>query len=235
MLSQGLRDLRKKLSGFAAALVVPAALLLAPGVAADPHPAEQPGAPVVDAAPVSDAAQALDALHAHGPAPEAAPGPAPEAAPVPAPEAAPAPEVGIVVPAAHVDLNPRLLPPGVVAEEGLQVATIRIERNICAKFPQIRNIIGVRPDPKPWHPSGRAIDIMIPDAGSEAGIALGDAIRDYALTNAEKFGVQDVIWRGTYHTPAGPGGSGYGHYDHVHITTFGGGYPTGSEAYFAED
>jgi hypothetical protein len=27
-----------------------------------------------------------------------------------------------------------------------------------------------------------------------------------------------------YYTPAGPSGSGYGHFDHVHITTTGGGY-----------
>lgn len=220
------------------ALVLPVAFFLAPGAVADPNPAEQPGAPVVDAAPVADAAQALEVSHlpvaAPGPAPEAAPAPLPEVAPGPAPEVAPAPEAGVVMPAAHVDLNPRLLPPGVVSEQGLQIQTIRIERNICAKFPQLRNIIGVRPDYKPWHPSGRAIDIMIPDAGSEAGIALGNEIRDYALQNAEKFGVMDVIWRGTYYTPAGPSGGNYGHYDHVHITTFGGGYPTGSEAYFAE-
>ena len=216
MLSQRTRDLRKKWSGSAVALVLPVAFFLAPGAVADPNPAEQPGAPVVDAAPVADAAQALEVLHM----PVAAPGPAPEA--------------GVVMPAAHVDLNPRLLPPGVVSEQGLQIQTIRIERNICAKFPQLRNIIGVRPDSKPWHPSGRAIDIMIPDAGSEAGIALGNEIRDYALQNAEKFGVMDVIWRGTYYTPAGPSGGNYGHYDHEHITTFGGGYPSGSEAYFTE-
>ena len=49
---------------------------------------------------------------------------------------------------------------------------------------------------------------------------------------AGRFGVQDVIWRGTYYTPGGgASGSGYGHYDHVHITTIGGGYPTGGEEY----
>ena len=140
----------------------------------------------------------------------------------------------IVVPAAHIDVNPRALPPGVGSEEGLQVETIRVERNVCAEFPQIHNIIGVRPDSKPWHPSGRAIDIMIPDAGSDSGIALGNAIRDFALRNATDLGVMDVIWRGTYYTPAGPGGGNYGHYDHVHITTFGGGYPGGGEEYLSE-
>jgi hypothetical protein len=160
--------------------------------------------------------------------------PAPEAAPV-ADEAAAIPADGpIVVPAAHVNTNPRALPPGVASEHGLQVQTIRVERNVCAEFPQIRTIIGVRPDSKPWHPSGRAIDIMIPDAGSASGIALGNAIRDFALSHAADLGVMDVIWRGTYYTPAGPGGGNYGHYDHVHITTFGGGYPSGDEEYLSE-
>ena len=139
-----------------------------------------------------------------------------------------------VAPAAHVNVNPRALPPGVGSEQGLQVQTIRVERNVCAEFPQIRTIIGVRPDSKPWHPSGRAIDIMIPNAGSDSGIALGNAIRDFALGHAADLGIMDVIWRGTYYTPAGPSGSGYGHYDHVHITTFGGGYPSGVEEYLSE-
>ena len=55
-------------------------------------------------------------------------------------------------------------------------------------------------------------------AGSPEGIALGDQIMAYALANAGRFGLQDVIWRGTYYTPAGPQASGYGHFDHVHLT-----------------
>lgn len=232
----------------ALAVILPVSMFLAPGAGADPNLADQPG-PVVDAAPVIEVGPAPEAA----PLPEAAPAadtaPAPEAAPAsdlaPAPEVEPAPDAApvedtaldlppIVVPAAHIDIAPRLLGPGVGSEQGLQVETIRVERNICAEFPEIHNIIGVRPDSKPWHPSGRAIDIMIPAAGSASGIALGNEIRDYALRNADKFGVMDVIWRGTYYTPAGPHGSGYGHYDHVHITTFGGGYPTGGEEYFSE-
>ncbi len=73
---------------------------------------------------------------------------------------------------------------------------------------------------------------MIPNSTSAAGIALGDQIVAYVLRNAERFGIQDAIWRGTYYTPGGRNGSGYGHYDHVHITTTGGGYPTGSEQYY---
>jgi hypothetical protein len=117
----------------------------------------------------------------------------------------------------------------------MQVKTILVGRSVSAAFPQIRTMIGVRPDAKPWHPSGLAVDIMIPNAGSAEGIALGDAILAYAMTNAGRFGVQDVIWRGTYYTPGGgASGSGYGHFDHVHITTIGGGYPSGNEEYLAD-
>lgn len=110
------------------------------------------------------------------------------------------------------------LPVGVASEAGLQPNTVLTARAVSAQFPQIAEIDGVRPDSKPWHPSGLAIDIMIPNPESPEGIALGDAIRDYALSNAGRFGLQDVIWRGTYYTPEGPQASGYGHFDHVHIT-----------------
>ncbi len=120
--------------------------------------------------------------------------------------------------AAVVDI-PEALPVGVASEAGLQPNTIVAARAVSARFPQIAEIGGVRPDSKPWHPSGLAIDIMIPNASSPEGIALGDEIMAFALSNAARFGLQDVIWRGTYYTPGGPAGSGYGHYDHVHITT----------------
>jgi hypothetical protein len=132
-----------------------------------------------------------------------------------------------------VNLNaPKLLPIGVAPERGLQVKTILAARSISAAFPEIKSIGGVRPDALPWHPRGLAIDVMIPNPSSAAGIELGNEIVRFAFKNAERFALQDCIWRGTYYTPErGPSGSGYGHYDHVHITTHGGGYPTGGEAY----
>jgi hypothetical protein len=132
-----------------------------------------------------------------------------------------------------VNLNaPKPLPVGVAPERGLQVKTILAARAISAAFPEIKNIGGVRPDALPWHPRGLAIDVMIPNPSSAAGIALGNEIVSFAFKNAERFALQDCIWRGTYYTPErGPSGSGYGHYDHVHITTHGGGYPTGGEVY----
>lgn len=201
---------RTTFSGIAVALVLPAAALLAPGAGADPSSAEAPGIPVV----------------------EAALGVPPEA-PVGVPAEAPV-ELAAAVPVALVHPSPRLLPPARVSEQGLQIKTVLAARSISADFPQIGSMIGVRPDAKQWHPSGRALDVMIPDPGSAAGIALGDEIVAYALKHADSFGLQDVIWRGVYYTPDGPSASGYGHFDHVHITTTGGGYPSGSEEYFAD-
>lgn len=114
--------------------------------------------------------------------------------------------------------NPEALPVGVAYEAGLQPNAVLAARAVSRQFPQISDIDGVRPDSKPWHPSGLAIDIMIPNPDSPEGIALGDQILAFAMSNAGRFGLQDVIWRGTYYTPAGPQASGYGHYDHVHIT-----------------
>ncbi|MGV0811049.1 glycoside hydrolase [Mycolicibacterium boenickei] len=120
--------------------------------------------------------------------------------------------------AARADI-PEALPVGVASEVGLQPNTVLAARAVSARFPQIADIDGVRPDSKPWHPSGLAIDIMIPNPESAEGIALGNEILAFAMSNAARFGLQDVIWRGTYYTPSGPQASGYGHYDHVHITT----------------
>ena len=209
---------------WAPALILPAAVVFAAVAGANP------GGEVT--APAGDDPQACCPEMAPAPAPAALLGaPAPEAlSATPAPEA-PLPEMS-VVPAALVDQGAMSLSAGVVPEQGLQVKTIRAARSVAAAFPQIRSAIGVRPDAKPWHPSGRAIDLMIPNPGSAEGIALGDAILAFVMDNAGRFGVQDVIWRGTYYTPGGgASGSGYGHYDHVHITTIGGGYPTGGEEY----
>ena len=150
--------------------------------------------------------------------------PPPQSAPAPADPpvvAMPGPPPGDVVqpPVAALMDIPEALPVGVAYEAGLQANTVVAARAISARFPHIADIDGVRPDSKPWHPSGLAIDVMIPNPESAEGIALGDEILAFVMSNAARFGLQDAIWRGTYYTPGGPRGSGYGHYDHVHVTT----------------
>lgn len=136
--------------------------------------------------------------------------------------------------ASRYHVRSRFLPVGLASEQGLQVRTILASRAITATFPEIHEIGGVRPDPLPWHPLGLALDVMIPNPQSAQGIALGNEIVAYVLKNANRFGIQDAIWRGVYYTPNGAQTSRLGHYDHVHVTTTGGGYPKGGEMYLAD-
>lgn len=71
---------------------------------------------------------------------------------------------------------------------------------IMATYPGVRSIGGVRADPLPDHPSGRAIDIMLTDMG------LGDVINADIQRQAGRFGVSYTMWR----VPA--------HFDHIHVT-----------------
>ncbi|MEJ6538567.1 MAG: hypothetical protein QNL98_15235, partial [Mycobacterium sp.] len=62
------------------------------------------------------------------------------------------------------------------SESGLQIQTIMARRAIVSRFPDVREIGGVRPDSMKWHPEGLAIDVIIPDWQTPAGKALGDRI-----------------------------------------------------------
>lgn len=131
------------------------------------------------------------------------------------------------------------LPAGVASEEGLQVKTIWVARAVSVLFPQITNIFGYRQDPLKWHPNGLAIDVMIPNHHSDEGIQLGNQVAGLALANAKRWGVLHVIWRQGYYPGIGApswtadyGSETLNHYDHVHIATDGGGYPTGRETYY---
>jgi hypothetical protein len=140
--------------------------------------------------------------------------------------------------------NPNMsfaLPAGVAPEGGLQVKTIWAARAISVMFPEITTIGGYRQDPLPWHPNGLAIDVMIPNYHSDEGIALGNQIAGYALANAKRWGVLHVIWRQGFYPGIGApswtadyGNETANHFDHVHISTEGGGYPTGRESYYID-
>jgi hypothetical protein len=202
-------------------------------------------------------AQGTKPLHAEGAKPSccaetpAAPAPGPAGAPQPpgpaAPTAGPAPQIASPAeveklaagaPAAAQQFQIPL-PAGVASEQRLQVKTIWAARAISVLFPEITTIYGYREDPLPWHPNGLAIDVMIPNHASPEGIALGDQIAGYALANAKRWGINHVIWRQKIYPGIGGGSwtADYGnetlnHYDHVHIATNGGGYPTGHEIYY---
>ncbi|PRC43011.1 glycoside hydrolase [Mycobacterium sp. ITM-2017-0098] len=171
--------------------------------------------------------------------PVAAEPPAPQAAP----PVTPVPTEAELLAAASTPVDARVfelaLPKGIAPEGGLQVKTIWLARAISSMFPEITTIGGYRQDALKWHPNGLAIDVMIPDHNSEEGIALGNQIAGYALANAERMGVIHVIWRQGFYPGIGApswtadyGSETLNHFDHVHIATDGGGYPTGDERYF---
>jgi hypothetical protein len=133
------------------------------------------------------------------------------------------------------------LPAGIAPEEGLQIRTIWVARVISVMFPEITTIGGYRQDPLKWHPNGLAIDVMIPNYHSPEGIALGNQIAGFALANAKRWGVLHVIWRQGFYPGIGApswtadyGNETANHFDHVHIATEGGGYPTGRETYYLD-
>ena len=113
-----------------------------------------------------------------------------------------------VVKASYAALTPAMqeaLGPGAaiptVGMRGLVPNARAITANIIANYPGVQSIGGVRPDPLPDHPSGRAIDIMI---GSN--MALGDAINADVQSQAGRFGVTYTMWRV------------YRHFDHIHVS-----------------
>ncbi|WP_018599749.1 hypothetical protein [Mycobacterium sp. 155] len=163
------------------------------------------------------------------------------AAPPNPPSVAAAPKAALVAAGAPVAAHDFQFPlsAGTAPEQGLQVHTIWVARAISMMFPDITTIGGYRQDPLKWHPNGLAIDVMIPNPHSAKGIQLGNQIAGLALANAERWGVLHVIWRQGFYPGIGApswtadyGNETANHFDHVHIATDGGGYPTGHETYY---
>ena len=148
---------RRKSATVLAALAAPAVVFLAAGADAYPGAAPEVAAPVA-----ADVAPGCFEVVAAMPAPG-----------VPGDGAGRSAEFAA---ASRWHRQSRFLPVGVASERGLQVRTILVARAISATFPEIHEIGGVRPDPLPWHPNGLAIDVMIPNAGTAQGIALGNRI-----------------------------------------------------------
>lgn len=105
----------------------------------------------------------------------------------------------------------------------MQPDSIRAAHYIMGKYPQIQTIGGWRPsDPYPDHPSGRALDIMIP--AYQMNVALGSAIRDDLHANGKALGLVYTIWQQEYWGTDGRnmmedrGDDTQNHRNHVHAT-----------------
>lgn len=122
-------------------------------------------------------------------------------------------------------------PSRLTAEHKLQPDTVRVLSCVHHDFPKIEIFYGWRPDDLPDHPSGRALDIMIPNFAQQVGLQYGNKIVLYLQANATSLGIDYVIWRQhiwNVHRQAegwrlmpGRGGLTANHMDHVHVTTLG--------------
>ncbi|MDO4784850.1 MAG: SH3 domain-containing protein [Propionibacteriaceae bacterium] len=104
----------------------------------------------------------------------------------------------------------------------------RIVRTVHSEFPQIKVMYGVRFDPIPDHPSGKAVDIMIPNYKNNK--ELGWRIAEYMKANAKRLKIRYIIfdqklWNierdsAGWRRMSDRGGDTANHKDHVHITTY---------------
>ena len=84
---------------------------------------------------------------------------------------------------------------------GLSPNARALQQYIVETYPGVQSIGGVRADPLPDHPSGRALDIM-----TGTNMDLGDAINADLQRQAGRFGIDYTMWR----VPD--------HFNHVHVT-----------------
>ena len=113
----------------------------------------------------------------------------------------------------------------------LKPNTKALLNRIRVQFPQFRTFYGVRPDSIPDHPSGRALDSMLPgDYRSASSNASGKALAEWAKNNANALHIEYIIfdqriwninragegWR----YMANRGSDNANHKNHVHITVY---------------
>lgn len=121
--------------------------------------------------------------------------------------------------------------PTYAVERGLKPNAIKVHRAARAAYPRIKTYYGVRPDSIPDHPSGRALDLMLPNYTTGSGQALGRAVADWARKNQAALGIEYVIFnqriwnvkrdKEGWRYMADRGDDSANHKNHVHITVFG--------------
>jgi hypothetical protein len=89
----------------------------------------------------------------------------------------------------------------IVGGGGLTPNAWALANYIQANYPGVQSIGGVRQDPWPDHPSGKAIDVMV-----GGNTALGNQIYADIMGNPGRFGISYALWQ----TSA--------HFDHIHFT-----------------
>lgn len=132
------------------------------------------------------------------------------------------------VTAKYLSTTPTLNTGGSVGLDGLKPNGKLVVAYVRAHFKQITTMYGVRPDPDPDHPSGHAVDLMLPDYKNNQ--ALGWTIANTLRANAKSLGIQYIIfdqhiwniqrdsegWR----LMADRGSDTANHINHVHVTVY---------------
>ncbi|MGO1972045.1 MAG: SH3 domain-containing protein [Propionibacteriaceae bacterium] len=111
---------------------------------------------------------------------------------------------------------------------GLTPTSKRLLSSLQANFPAVKTYYGVRPDSVPDHPSGKALDAMLPNYQSASGKALGQRIANWAKANHKSLNIEYIIWNQHiwnvkrssegWRYMASRGSDTANHKDHVHIT-----------------
>lgn len=125
-------------------------------------------------------------------------------------------------------------PTGLAAEKGLTPDAAMVLRCVEATFgSHTYGGVGERAaNSRSDHPAGRAVDVMIPQWNSAAGIAEGDAIAAWLQQHHRELGITYLIWRGRIWAPGDSGWRPYSHpsgasdptsrhMDHVHVSVKG--------------
>ena len=121
--------------------------------------------------------------------------------------------------------QPKLRPERVLkvtGRQGLSSHAVALLNYIDVTYPAVKVVGGVRSDPIPDHPTGRALDIMV---GTNS--VLGQQVCDDLLAHAGALHIRYLIWSQVLHRPNGSqylmsdrGSANANHYTHVHVTVY---------------
>jgi len=118
--------------------------------------------------------------------------------------------------------------------KGLKPNALKVLAAVRTDWPQIKTFGGVRADALPDHPSGRALDLMLPNYKSAAGKKLGHDMSRWLQKHHTELGINYIIydqhiwnvqrdsegWR----PMASRGSDSANHKNHVHVTVLAKGY-----------
>lgn len=111
---------------------------------------------------------------------------------------------------------------------GLKEGARRLGNSLRTRFPAISSIGGfacrrnaANSSKTSVHGTGRALDVFIPKTGGSADNGKGDPVANWLIMNAEKIGVQLIIWDRTVWHSDGRNDTRYTgphpHDDHIHV------------------